>query len=228
MALISGRVAMRGIMRAVTCGLAGGILMLAVGVTGAVAQDEDLTFDQKIMRSVLGTFGIRSGSDEIEYRERSPLVVPPSANLPAPQTEPASKAANWPNDPTVKRRKQEAEKRRSGGSVYNEHEDARALRPDELEMGRVLQRSGMARAPTDAEKDGRPMKPSELGYTGGVFGSLFGQTKESTPVFTGEPPRTSLTEPPVGYQTPSPNQPYRSGGKDKWLPFIPDMFSARE
>jgi hypothetical protein len=203
--------------------------MVACGVTAAVAQDDDATFDQKIMRNVLGAFGVRSGSDEIEYRERSPLVVPPSANLPAPQTDAATKAANWPNDPSVKRRKQEAEKRRSGGSVYNEHEDARALRPDELEMGRVLRRGeGVARAPTDAEKDGRPMKPSELGYTGGVFGTLFGQAKESEQVFTSEPPRTSLTEPPVGYQTPSPNQPYRSGGKDKWLPFIPDAFSSRE
>jgi len=220
---------MRGIWRAAACGLVGGILVLACGVTGASAQEDDATFDQKIMRGVLGAFGVRSGSDEIEYRERSPLVVPPSANLPPPQTDAATKAANWPNDPTVKRRKQEAEKRRSGGSVYNEYEDGRALRPDELEMGRVLSRGGgVARAPTDAEKDGRPMKPSELGYTGGVFGTLFGQGKESTPVFTGEPPRTSLTEPPVGYQTPSPTQPYRGGGKDKWLPFIPDAFSARE
>ena len=219
---------MRGIMRAATCGLLGGILMVACGVTGAAAQEED-TFDQKIMRNVLGAFGVRSGSDEIEYRERSPLVVPPSANLPAPQADQATKAANWPNDPSVKRRKQEAEKRRSGGSVYNEYEDARALRPDELEIGRVAAgRGGVARAPTDAEKDGKPMKPSELGYTGGVFGSLFGQGKESAPTFTGEPPRSSLTEPPTGYQTPSPSQPYRAGGKEKWLPFIPDIFSARE
>jgi hypothetical protein len=219
---------MRGIMRAVAFALVGGVVMVACGVTGAAAQEDDLTFDQKIMRNVLGAFGVRTGSDEIEYRERSPLVVPPSANLPAPQTDAATKAANWPNDPTVKRRKQEAEKRRSGGSVYNEHEDARALRPDELEMGRVLRRNGVARAPTDDEKDGKPIKPSELGYTGGVFGSLFGQTKETEQVFTGEPPRTSLTEPPVGYQTPSPNQPYAPGKGGKWLPFIPDAFSARE
>ena len=29
--------------------------------------------------------------------------------------------------------------------------------------------------------------------------------------FTGEPPRTALTEPPAGYQTPSPDQPYGLG-----------------
>jgi hypothetical protein len=29
--------------------------------------------------------------------------------------------------------------------------------------------------------------------------------------FTGEPTRGSLTQPPPGYQTPSPNQPYAAG-----------------
>jgi hypothetical protein len=217
---------MRGILRAAACGLVG-ILVVSCGATGARAEDDDLTFDQKILRGVLGSFGVRTGSDEIEYRERSPLVVPPKADLPPPQTDQAARAANWPNDPTVKRRKQEADKRRAGGSIYNEHEDARALRPDELEMGRVLQRNGVARAPTDAEKDGRPMKPSELGYTGGVFGTLFGSSKEPEAKFTGEPPRSSLTEPPPGYQTPSPTQPY-SAKSEKWLPFIPNVFSTRE
>jgi hypothetical protein len=218
---------MRGNWHAAACGLVGGILMLAGGVTGAAAEDDDATFDQKIFQNMLSTFGLRSSSqDEIEYRERSPLVVPPKVDLPPPQAD-QTRAANWPNDPNVKRRKQEAEKRRSGGSIYNEYEDARPLRPDELEMGRVLARSGSARAPTEDEKDGKPMKPSDLGYGGGVFDSLFGSKKESAPAFNGEPPRTSLTEPPPGYQTPSPTQPY-SAKSQKWLPNIPDLFSARE
>jgi hypothetical protein len=217
---------MRGILRAAACGLVGGILAVSCGATGALAEDDDLTFDQRILRNVLGTFGVRTGSDDIEYRERSPLVVPPKADLPPPQTDQATRAANWPNDPSVKRRKQEAEKRRSGGSIYNEHEDARALRPDELEMGRLLRR-GSATAPTDEAKDGKPMRPSELGYTGGVFGTLFGSSKEAETKFTGEPPRSSLTEPPPGYQTPSPTQPY-SAKSEKWLPFIPNVFSTRE
>ena len=32
--------------------------------------------------------------------------------------------------------------------------------------------------------------------------------KEEYGTFTGEPPRVSLTDPPPGYQTPSPDQPY--------------------
>jgi hypothetical protein len=53
------------------------------------------------------------------------------------------------------------------------------------------------------------VKPSELGYKGGLFGSLFkSSSDEEVGTFTGEKPRTSLLEPPPGYQTPSPNQPY--------------------
>jgi hypothetical protein len=42
---------------------------------------------------------------------------------------------------------------------------------------------------------------------------MFGGSKEDdTARFTGEPPRTLLTEPPPGYQTPSPDQPYGLAG----------------
>jgi len=40
---------------------------------------------------------------------------------------------------------------------------------------------------------------------------MFGGKKEETAKFTGEPPRSSLTDPPPGYQTPSPDQPYGLG-----------------
>ena len=36
----------------------------------------------------------------------------------------------------------------------------------------------------------------------------FGTKQEEYATFTAEPRRSDLTEPPPGYQTPSPNQPY--------------------
>ena len=36
--------------------------------------------------------------------------------------------------------------------------------------------------------------------------------------FAGEPPRTSLIEPPVGYRTPSSSQPYGVIGEEKYTP----------
>jgi len=41
-----------------------------------------------------------------------------------------------------------------------------------------------------------------------------GKDDIETAKFTREPPRTALTEPPQGYQTPSPDQPYGLGAKE--------------
>jgi hypothetical protein len=53
------------------------------------------------------------------------------------------------------------------------------------------------------------LKPNELGYTGGLFGSLFkDNTRSEVATFTAEPARGDLTQPPPGYRTPSPTYPY--------------------
>jgi hypothetical protein len=61
----------------------------------------------------------------------------------------------------------------------------------------------------------RPLNPGELGYKGGLFGGLFNKDagKGETAAFTGEPPRTDLTQPPAGYLTPSPSHPYGLSAK---------------
>ena len=90
------------------------------------------------------------------------------------------------------------------------------LPPDQLNPkvpGRRQARTGGGSS--DADYAGRPrmFTPSELGYKGGLFSNMFGSDKDDqqTAQFTGEPARTSLTEPPPGYQTPSPGQPYGLG-----------------
>ena len=59
-----------------------------------------------IIRSIFGAIGI-AGPERpaIEYRERAPLVVPPSRELPPPVA-PDALAANpqWPDDPTLRSR----------------------------------------------------------------------------------------------------------------------------
>ena len=57
------------------------------------------------------------------------------------------------------------------------------------------------------------MSPSQLGFTGGFMSMFHGNTAEQAP-FQGEPTRDSLTQPPVGYQTPSPNYAYGTGPKE--------------
>src|SRR5215475_1600463 len=126
------------------CGLLGAALLLATGVSGAKAEDGDeLTFDQKIMQKL----GVRGGVD-IDYHERSPLVIPPKVDLPPPQAN--ATVPNWPVDPDVKRRKEEANRRR------DEVEESRPLRPSELNVGeRTRGRTTGGTAPTTT---GAPMR----------------------------------------------------------------------
>ncbi len=73
-------------------------------------------------------------------------------------------------------------------------------------------------------EEGRPLRPDELipkgsrASTASSSGTLEPKKsgllnfdwfrKEEYGTFTGEPPRANLTDPPPGYQTPSPDQPY--------------------
>ncbi len=72
------------------------------------------------------------------------------------------------------------------------------------------------------------MSPSALGYKGGLFSNMFGSDKDNQQAaqFTGEPVRSSLTEPPPGYQTPSPDQPYGLG-KASTAPKAEDTYTTK-
>jgi hypothetical protein len=212
---------------AVTLALAVSLSAVSLSVVGsafAADDEEEVPLDTKILRQVMKDWGLRRTDEpDIEYRERAPLVVPPSRNLPKPQEETAAaKTAAWPNDPDVKRRKQEAaaEKARLKGG-FSAEEQARSLRPSELDQAGLKPKDGKpVVAGKTAEDTARPLSPTELGSKN-PFSSLFSsfnpnKKAEVTP-FTGEPPRASMTAPPVGYQTPSPNQPYGLGpAKDNY------------
>ena len=90
----------------------------------------------------------------------------------------------------------------------------RPLSPYELDKGR---KAGAGMSPTTTtgrDERGAPYSPSELGYKGGVFETLFkSKDKDEVATFSGEPPRTNLTAPPTGYMTPSPNYPYGLSAK---------------
>src|SRR5215510_1128058 len=187
--------------------------------------DENVPLDSKIFRQFMKDLGLRREGDAmIDYRERAPLVVPPSRDLPPPrdEAEVAAKTTAWPKDPDVARRKQElaAEKAKLKGNLSVE-EQMRALRPDELDKpGRGDKKGADSKAPgVSAEEASRPMMPSDLGTkTEKMFGSIwstFTPAKPEAAPFTGEPPREAMTAPPSGYQTPSPNYPYGIGVEDK-------------
>jgi hypothetical protein len=192
-----------------------GLMMSANAARAQDDDEDDSTFEEKIIKQIMtGIGGTNMENTGIEYRERSPLVGPPKIDLPPPASAAAeAPAPNWPKDPDVKRRKEAKAARK------NDNKDpvqaARPLTPSELAAGKTATN---AKRSNDPEQPGNPgataiLSPSQLGYEGGFMGMFRGNKTETAP-FKGEPTRDTLTMPPSGYQTPSPNYAYGTAPKE--------------
>lgn len=204
---------------------AAGIGLLAI--SAAQAQDDDeMTFEEGIIHNIMTGLGATNMENRgIDYRERSPLVVPPKIDLPPPETsQEVTNVPNWPKDADEMERKRlraAARKNRVLGS-----DGARPLMPDELAAGRT--RATRATEPLQPGATTSPMlSPSQLGFKGNVFSTMFGGTATETKAFTGEPTRETLTQPPPGYQTPSSGYAYGTGPKESTRTHF-DVMSGKE
>jgi hypothetical protein len=209
--------------RALTRALRLAVIALGIGLVmtagAARAQDDDeddKTFEEKIIEGIMaGIGGTNMENRGIDYRERSPLVVPPKLDLPPPASSAEVKAPNWPKDPDEARRKAAIAARKKENK--DPREASRILTPSELNQ-RGPKASSTADSDSVTQPGGNPgsnaiLSPSQLGYNGS-FSGLFGGNKSETAPFKGEPTRESLTQPPTGYQTPSPNYAYGTGPKE--------------
>jgi hypothetical protein len=198
-----------------------GLVMSAGAARAGDDDDDDKTVEESIIGGIMaGIGGTNMENRGIEYRERSPLVVPPRLDLPPPASASAGvKAANWPKDPDDARRKAAIEARKKmKGAPGDAFSPPKPISQAELNAGRTA-------APTTARNSNDPIEPGfgaaqktlspeQLGYTGGLWSTMFGGNKSETAPFTGEPSRESLTQPPTGYQTPSPNYAYGTGPRE--------------
>jgi hypothetical protein len=203
--------------------LAAALAIIGVaGMAPAVADDEEPTFEEGIIRSLLGGGSARP---DIDYRERSPLVIPQTRELPPPDTGAGVQAnAAWPQDPDQQKR---PAARGLFGADSAAKREGRPLGPDELRRG-ARGSASRSQGPVVTEGDsqlGRPLTPSELGETKTLFGFARGITRTEQPAtFTREPERRRLTQPPVGYQTPAQGQPYAAPKSDgSWFK-LPNIF----
>ena len=192
-----------------------GLVMTAGPVRAADDDDDEKTFEEKVIEGIMaGIGGTNMENRGIEYRERSPLVVPPKIDLPPPAAGAAeAKAPNWPKDPDEQRRKAAVAARKKENK--DPREQARILTPAELAVGKTAASKPTSSDPvTPGSNANNPiLSPSQLGYNGS-FSGLFGGSKAETAPFKGEPTRETLTMPPPGYQTPSSSYAYGTGPKE--------------
>lgn len=200
------RLCSRWLGRAALSGIVAATMLYAV--PEARAQDDSPSVFGSIMRGL----GFRRAGDSyegIDYNERSPLVVPPTRDLPPPVSDKAAPAPNWPKDADIERRKKakkdDTPRYQVGDSVNNA---SRPLSPSELNPAGA-RRPGDSSGDADSTANSYMTDPRDSGAKKSLFSGLF--KKEQFATFTGEPARESLTDPPPGYQTPSPDQPYGIG-----------------
>ncbi len=208
--------ALKRSLRLATVALSLGLAMSATASHAADDDDDGLTFEERAIKSLMtGLGGTNMENSGIDYRERSPLVVPPRLDLPQPaaSSNPAA-VANWPKDPDVKRAR-EAAAASQKGRPEEVLEASRPLTPSEM----APKRARVSSSGVDNSHPGDPSKnivlsPSQLGVSSGMFKNMFGSNKGETAKFEAEPTRDSLTQPPVGYQTPAQGYAYGTGPKE--------------
>jgi hypothetical protein len=159
-------------------------------------EDHILNTDKKMLNAILAPFGLGSAAaPEITYRERSPLVVPRGRDLPPPGK--AAKNGDWPIEPEVKAKREATALRKSG-------RDPALVDPAKPISGtREASKTGH----TGTWQDD-PKAPKDEGFFSMLMSGRLKGTWEEVGKFEGEPPRTSLVDPPPGYLTPSPVAPY--------------------
>lgn len=144
-------------------GALAGFALASFGTGAARAED--------LFGTMLKSLGINN-NDPIEYKERPPLVVPQTHDLPPPQSA-RGRDPNWPADPKA---------------------GARATRSDQLDN---IDRLAVPQRPASAggpDANAPASKPS-------LFGKIFNSnddTKGAVPKTT--PARKALTQPPADYE----------------------------
>ncbi|RDJ22381.1 hypothetical protein DWF00_24555 [Bosea caraganae] len=178
--------------------VAGGLLLAA---SPAFAQ-EGMLF-QRLMQGVMG-----NSEDNIDYRQRPPLVVPPSSALPRPQDPASTRNAAWPNDPDVAARREAAR----NSLIPTENEKYRnnpMLSQQELRRGRTLQQQSAGNITTEELNNyNNQIAPIRIGRD---LASQRNQDDLSKLTYGSEPARQLLTEPPTGYRRPVGSAPLGPG-----------------
>jgi hypothetical protein len=173
-----------------------GLAVLVGSVGAAGAEDDADNAKGNWVRNLYRKLNARAGQpiSNGEY-ERPPLVVPPTRELAPPGTPSTlQRSASWPVDRDEARRK-------AGGTTV------RAER-------RPVQVANQGAIETPAVADQAKPVVSESSTASKFWNRFLGRRDAEMGVFSAEPPRVSLVDPPQGYRTPSPAEPYGLSNAD--------------
>jgi hypothetical protein len=186
---------------------AGGIAFaMALTVSPAPAHAQSETF-----RGITNMLGLTSEQkEEIEYRERAPLVLPKDYKLTPPEAPVEQRVANWPKDPDVAaKRRAAAESRKPrqvDDGIYGDSRQGAPL------SGREMRSYGRLATGSDRATEPRYMKGDssrEEWIRPDLLTSMRTNDVDGDKLQQGvEPARKSLTDPPVGLRLPSAKAPY--------------------
>jgi hypothetical protein len=209
-------------------------VVIGPAASAAWAGDDDRSFSEKIMDGFYGAIrGTNMDNRGIDYRERSPLVVPPTLDLPPPAISSTdAQIANWPKDPDERQRRAiiAAKKKSSPPPARVQVTTAGAAEARPVNIAPPVEpeqapAAGTTRPAYASDRNGTALTDPVYDQAGDLFtggasalagwgdsvglGGLFGSSGKPVVVQPGtEPVREALTQPPVGYQTPSPNYAY--------------------
>jgi hypothetical protein len=168
----------------------------------AVQQD-----DQPVIHRLLTGTLIDPPRAQIEYTARSPLVVPPSADLPPPEAkgEIVQKAGQWPNDPDVAAKAAKAQNTGPTASerLYESMRGTPRLTAQEIQEGRMAG-GGLRETPSDYNQSSSTnqnrladrLTPEQLAQK---INTPSGDRVE----INANPTRRYLIEPPADYRKPA-------------------------
>lgn len=175
-------------------GILAGVLMAGLMLTPTPAMAQEGEF----MRNLFGSIGLISPErPQIEYRERAPLVVPPSRDLPPPASAEALREdPRWPDDASDRARRQaEAARleRFDRDMRMGTNQDVDRMTIEEIRSFRRAGARGTGEFQAHADDESYRMTPDEL--------RAFARDQANEPQGL---TRRYLTDPPSHFLRPAP------------------------
>ncbi|MCK0206874.1 hypothetical protein MWN33_02385 [Starkeya koreensis] len=186
--------------RSTRAAILAGAALCALALAAPASAQEDMNLTGQLLTG-LGL--VAPMTPDIDYRERAPLVVPPTGDVLPPPRDASAISQNpaWPKDHDVVAR--EKEKATTVVDMRTLKDTAsRKLTPAELERGGKAGAYAPGARASGRRNDDNRLSLNQLDFFG------WGNKKDTALKFEGEPEREALIQPPPGYQTPAPGAAY--------------------